>query len=197
MNYIYTFDKEKHHHFINGIRVPGVTGILKAEGFIDTEFMGNPEALYRGNYVHLACHYYNIGKLAFDSLNDEFKGYIEGYMLFCQVEGIKDPLSELPAWSGLWMYAGIIDVLLEERLFDIKTSKQKSKWWKYQTAGYKALYEEMQGKKSIKERASVQLFSDGTYKIDEHKDKNDERNFMNILTVHKLKIRDGIIPQGE
>ncbi len=197
MKYVYTFDKENHWHYINGIRVPGVTGILKAEGFIDTDFMGNPEALYRGNYVHLACHYYNIGKLDFDSLLPEFKGYVEAYMFFCIDHGIVKPISEHSVYSGLWRYAGIVDIIAGDRLFDIKTSQQKAKWWKYQTAGYKALYEEMTGKKSIKERASVQLFPDGTYEIDPHKEKNNEREFFNILTTHKLKIRDGITPQGE
>ena len=199
----YTFDAEKHIHYINGIRVPGVTTVLKAEGFIDTDFF-NDEACYRGNYVHKACELINRGKLDLNSIKPEFKGYIDAFWTFRQENSpIEFINSEMNVFSETWGYAGIIDFISQTSagwlyLWDIKTSKVKAKWWKYQLAGYRAAYQEMTGKR-ITGCFSLQLTENGTYKVEQYDDvKENERNWFNILTVHELKLKEGIIkPQEE
>lgn len=188
----YKFDQEKHIHYLDGVRIPGVTGILMSEGFInfpDAPFMR--DALYRGNYVHYGCHLHNKGILDYKTLLEQFRPYIDAWMKFCSREKIVKPLSEYNVFSVKWRYAGIIDCLFQERLLDIKTSKTKSPAWKYQTAGYQIAYEEITGNK-IKERATVQLFETGDYCINPHKERSDTNNFLAILTTYKLKIKDGI-----
>ena len=193
--HIYTFNKEKHEHYIDGLRVPGVTGILKSEGFVNYQF-ADPSAMHRGTYVHAACHLINKNDLDWNTIQPDKRGYVEAYQKFIDENGINvlDIQSEQNVYSFQWMFAGILDIIAGgASLIDIKTSKVKAPWWKYQTAGYGLAWNEMQGKKVIKNRYSLQLAENGTYKLEEHTDKNDERNFLSILTVNKLKIRDSII----
>jgi CRISPR/Cas system-associated exonuclease Cas4 (RecB family) len=152
--HVYSFNKEKHEHHIDGIRVPGTTGILKAEGFIDYKF-ASPDAMHRGTYVHAACHLINKHDLDFDGLNPQYAGYVEAYLKFWNehMSGKTITSSEENVYSFQWMFAGILDIIINgDTLIDIKTSKVKASWWKYQTAAYALAWNEMKGKKVIKNR---------------------------------------------
>lgn len=193
----YTFDSEKHIHYLDGIKIPGVTTILRDMGFISMKF-GSEEALYRGSYVHAACDQYNKGILDYEALKPEYRGYVDAWIKFIN-QGLLDEgswKSEVNLYSATWKFAGIAD-LITGCLYDIKTSKQEAKWWKYQSAAYRFMYKEMTGE-TLNARYSVQLSPEGEYKISEHKGKNDEREFLQILSVYQLKLREtGQEPEGD
>ena len=196
---VYTFDKEHHLHFINGVQVPGPTTVFKAEGYINyPDTPGMKDAMHRGSYVHHACHLLNHNDLDENSVASEYAGYIEAYKIL--LKDLHMPTveaSEEHVYSSTWMYAGILDHISGDILADIKTSKQSSFWWPWQTAAYALAWKEMTGK-TIKKRIIIKLSAEGTYKIEEHKDKTDERTFLSILGNYKLKLKHGVYKlQGE
>ena len=190
---MYKFNRELHIHTINGVQVPGPTWVLKALGFINyPNIPGMDKYMHRGTYVHHACHLLNINDLDESSILPEYAGYINAWRSYRKDHPSKIISSEFPVYSKMWMYAGIVDAVTEDEIIDIKTSKIENPSWKYQIAAYRLAYQEMEGRK-IPKRTIVQLFDKGQYKVIHYTDKNDERNWLTILSTYKLLQKDGLI----
>ena len=76
-----TFEPEGHVYTWNGRRLPSITQILKAEGFIDTSHY-DEWSRDKGSMVHLACHYDLAGELDEDTLDDEIRPYLAAFRKF-------------------------------------------------------------------------------------------------------------------
>lgn len=104
------FEAEGHIYTTNGCRLESTTGILKAEGFIDTRFY-TEEARLRGSYVHLARHLDDMNDLDEDTVADEIFPYLEAWRKFRRESGFIIEQSEVPMMSSVYQFAGTPDVI--------------------------------------------------------------------------------------
>lgn len=102
------FNEADHSYFLDGVRVPSVTGILKAEGFIDDRFF-DEWSRDRGSMVHLATHYDDLGELDEDSLDPVIVPYVEAWRRFKRESGFIVEASETGLASRVHRYAGTLD----------------------------------------------------------------------------------------
>jgi hypothetical protein len=83
------------------------------------------------------------------------------------------------------------------RLLDIKTGQQIHPFASIQTAAYKQAWEEMHHPQKIHHRMTVLLQQAGTYKIEDHPDKNDINIFKAALSVVAWKQRNSLTMETE
>ena len=105
-----TFAAEGHQYTHNGLPLPSVTGILKAEGFIDTAFFDD-WSRDRGSMVHLATAYDDAGELDEDTIDPAIAPYIEAWRKFRRESGFVTEASEVSLRSTLYRFAGTIDTI--------------------------------------------------------------------------------------
>jgi hypothetical protein len=105
-----TFEPEGHIYTWNGHRLPSITQILKAEGFIDTSHYDD-WSRDKGSMVHLACHYDLAGELDEDSLDDEIRPYLAAFRKFMAESGLNVERSEVPGVNTTHHYCGTPDIV--------------------------------------------------------------------------------------
>lgn len=181
------FDKERHVYSVNGRVLPSVTGILKAEGFIDDTWF-TEDARLRGTYVHLACHLYDMGTLDENELDPALRPYLNGYIRFKADTGFEVVESEVPRYHEQYLFAGTPDKIgvmaKADTLIDLK-SGLVSPWTALQTAAYELTLDRPM------KRFGVQLTDDGKYKMIPFQDRTDRNIFLSALAVHNWKINHG------
>lgn len=94
------------HKYGNGLE--SVTGILKAEGFIDTSFYDD-WSRDRGSMVHLATAYDDRNELDEESLDPVILPYLEAWRKFRKESGFVPESIEPPMMSTAYRYAGTPD----------------------------------------------------------------------------------------
>lgn len=106
------FDEASHTYTLSGfgVALPSVTGILKAEGFIDGRFY-DEYSRDRGSLVHLATHYDDMGELDEVSLDPVIVPYVEAWRKFKRESGFVVEESEIPMVSLTHGYAGKPDTI--------------------------------------------------------------------------------------
>jgi len=179
------FNSENHTYKLDGIKLPSVTQVLQGAGLSDFSKV-NPELLKRaqsfGTAAHLACAFNDKHQLDMKSLDPALFPYLEAWILFKRDFGITDFKEiEKQVYSTKYQYAGCLDRLWEDALIEIKTCTTIPKTTGLQLVGYQGAYEEMY-KVKIKRRICVQLL-DGTYKMEEYKDRTDFRVFTSCLSI--------------
>ena len=102
------FDEERHVYTLDGIVLPSVTGVLKAEGFIDTRFF-DEYSRTRGTLVHLATEYDDTGELDEDSLDPVIVPYVEAWRKFKKESGFVVEAVETAMCNKTHRFAGKID----------------------------------------------------------------------------------------
>lgn len=102
------FNEPDHSYFLDGVRLPSVTQILQAEGFIDTRFYEDYDR-ERGRIVHLATHYDDLGELDEDSLDPVIVPYVEAWRSFKRESGFIVEASEVSLASKTYGYCGTMD----------------------------------------------------------------------------------------
>lgn len=134
------FDEATHTYRANGIVVPSNTQILRATGFIDTNVWATDWHLTRGRFIHLACEYYDLGKLDIASLDPEIERYIQSYIRFRELSNNVQIVSvEERVYCSTWEFAGTLDreILINglPAILDLKSGSW-AKWHQIQLAGY-------------------------------------------------------------
>lgn len=181
-----TFDDASHTYFWNGKRVPGVTSILQALH----NFNGVPAdvleaAQDRGTAVHLCCEYLDKGVLDEGSIDPAIAGYVDAWRLFTAEMRPQWTHIEQQVYHPVMRYAGTVDrvgVLNgKEYVLDIKTSIASHPVWGLQTAAYANAMD-----KKCALRATVQLRSDGTYRLIEWSDASDWPTFVSLITINNF-----------
>lgn len=191
------FDEEAHAYTLNGRRVPSVTQVLDPLNALD----GIPwdvleAARIFGNHVHLACHWYNLGTLDWESLDDRLAAYVRGYVRFLTDTGFVVLASEERVASVKCGYAGTLDVrgLLPKPksklrcLVDLKSTATLPRTVGPQTAAYENALREMTGEK-IDRRYCLHLKPDA-YTFVPLKDGpgiQDFTLFLSALNVHRWR----------
>ena len=172
-----------------------VTELLAEAGLIDRTWFSEEGAL-RGQYVHQACHYYDMGELDEDSLDPVLIPYVEGWKKFradtnvtiihCEERidnerlGVTGKPDRVVDWPGIG-----------HAVIDLK-SGSLSDTTAIQLAAYKLLLlqDGWDTAKPLK-RFAVNLPGDGTYKVKEYKDRADEGIFLAALAIHNWKKNHG------
>ena len=181
----YHFDPGPHVHTLNGVVLPGVTSVLKAEHFVDDRWW-NDNARDRGTYIHQCIQALHENDLDESRLLSEYAGFIGGYRAFLIEKGFVATEVERPVCSISRMFAGVLDLIGTFRgnptltLIDAKTG-DPGEAVKLQTAAYRfAYYEET--KTYIPERYALQLSREGTYKLHgPFLDQSDETVFLSAV----------------
>lgn len=141
MTPVLTFDELAHAYFLDGVRVPGVTDVLRGAGLISlvdwrdaeaklmielgysqaslvpSEILQN--ALARGTRVHRACHFLSEGDLDWDTVDEKDAGYVRAAQQFFADSGFEllrapdgSPVGrELRVRSVRYRYAGTTDLV--------------------------------------------------------------------------------------
>jgi hypothetical protein len=169
----FRFVEESHTYFLGDKILPGITGILKSCGYINTDYY-TEEARTRGSHVHLAIKFLNKGTLDWDDLLSKFEkgenkyaGYVLAYEKFTKDWNLKLEFFERPMYHPTLLFAGTPDLVgtcLDNVpcIVELKTGPVP-KWAALQTAAQELLVKSWEAKPVHRRRWGVHLKSDGTY----------------------------------
>ncbi len=162
----FRFVEEGHHYFLGDKILPGITGILKACGYIDSTYY-TEEARDRGSHVHLAIKFLNKGTLDWDTVIDRYVGYVAAYEKFVKDWNLKLEFYERPLYHPHLLFAGtpdLVGTVLDgiPSIIEIKTGPVR-KWTALQTAAQELLVRAWEEKPVHRRRWGVCLNVDGSY----------------------------------
>lgn len=179
----------------DGTRLDSVTQILKAE--LGLWRFGTCDAAERGTRVHLACQYYDEGRLDMSTVSAIDMPYLESYIKAKKELKLKVLQNEIRRYHAIYNYAGTVDKLAEigkqAILLDIKTgAKEHSYQW--QTAAYLKLIEQESKRKW--RRMGLYLSPTG-YRVEWHDNKTDWAEFLSLWAAHNTKLNYGYFKREE
>jgi len=183
---------------IGGVKLPGVTTILKEVGAIDTRW-AQQWHLDRGTAVHKTIELHNKGVLDYDSIDPEVTPYFEQWLEFENVSEIKVLTSEKKVTHETLLYGGTLDMIAElngeKVLIDLKTGG-KAPWHSLQTAAYAMAYLQSTDLKlpPYVKRFTLYLSGEGMANLSRHE--NDEQDcfaFQGFLSVFNWLTTTGAI----
>jgi len=191
------FKETEHQYFVDGVRFPCVTDILKEGGFVDFSNVREStlEASRKfGQAVHKMTEYFDLGTLDIDILDPNLLPYLEGWKKFLKDYGLSFGPEEIEQhlYSKIWHFAGTPDRFHKGLLIDLKSGLMYPSA-ELQTAGYQVLVEENIGK--IRQRLGVQVIP-GDYKISEYKNISDRSVFLGAVSGYQWKKNRGLL-KGE
>lgn len=191
------FDAEKHQYVLDGQILPSVTQVLSATGFVDATWF-TPEATTRGSYVHKLVELHITRELDETTVDDALVGYFDAWKRFVDESGVDTDTWTVEKPMGSWAhrfagtpdYIGIIGGKVA--VIDLKTSVTVSASEQLQTAAYKMLINETrQQGLPVTHRFSLHVAAEGTYKLIEHKDRQDAQIFMAALACWHYQHNNG------
>lgn len=196
------FDEATHTYTVDGVVVPSVTQILSGACLYDFSMVA-PDVLERkrqiGTAVHKAIELSLAGDLDEDWLPAAWAGYFRAWQKFVADTGITDAdigPGEGPMYHTGFRYAGTPDrqIYLDKRwaVLDLKTTAELHPAVGLQLAAYQELINDspandMPHTLQIKDRYALQLKENGTYRLEQYKDKSDWQVFLSLLTVANWK----------
>lgn len=107
-----TFNAETHTYYVDGLKIPGVTSILKGAGLIDFSMVPTDileRAFKFGTAVHLATELDDRDNLDIVSLDAPLLPYILAWRKFKQDMGCKILSIEERVYSAKYRYCGTLD----------------------------------------------------------------------------------------
>jgi hypothetical protein len=118
------FKKDTHEYFVDGVKYPSITQILKAENCV--EHWGDGGDMARGTAVHQACQFLDENDLDESSLPEWILPYLAAYNKFLIDTNVEWKYIEKIVYNEFYKYAGTLDRTgyLNNRycIFDIKTN---------------------------------------------------------------------------
>ncbi len=200
-----TFTEKPHAIWHGRDRIPTVTQVLGALGFIDTDWF-TVESRIRGQRVHEATHLLDVGDLNWDSLKriEEALGepiipYIQAWERFKRETGFIAHIIERPCWNKAYRVGGVVDRVGEfpndnrDSVLDLKTMASGSRvpfWTRYQVAGYDEMLPRPGGRHRF--RWGVGLKPNGDYVLEQFTDINDGIKFLGMATIFHEGFKHGI-----
>jgi hypothetical protein len=192
------YNSERHEYQMDGQIVPGVTKIINHffpiySGIKDLEWYS-----LRGQTCHKTIELYDRGVLDPTSVNAVIMPYLKQWKACKKALKIEVLENESILFSKRFRFGGIRDklVIVNDKLtlLDLKlvsvVDKVKAA---YQTAGYTILHNEgVKFKDKIKKRLVIQL-KENTYKLFWFDNKQDEPEFLSLLSVFNILQREGKI----
>lgn len=201
-----TFDAATHAYTLDEVRVPSVTGILKASGLVDFSRIPpsiREDALERGRAVHAAIHFYNEQDLDVAQFSADFPvyaPYLRAWIAFCEQRHFVAVLNEHRIVSRRLRVAGTLDCLglLDgvAVLLDFKTGRPDDVAANLQTAAYQALALEWAAEDEalaafftlhpVVKRYAVQLKKDETFRVEPYTAPTDFRQFRTLVEAQQI-----------
>lgn len=204
------FDAVSHSYTLQGFPVPSVTRVLSPLQDYDPTSQYLETARQRGTDVHTATELHDRRRDAIVIRDDKWRpdgirGYITATTIAPYLDAWKKFLAdtdfeiheiEKRVCSLRHRYAGTLDrlgVLNGRRVvIDIKTTAKMSPVMGIQLAAYQfAVNEKTPWVKQYPYRFICQLKPDGSYRLEEFKDKSDFTVFLALLTIHSWRSRHG------
>lgn len=181
-----TFDPVEHTYRMGGVRVPGVTSVLRP--LVDFSRVP-PDVLAAkadlGRRVHLAAQLHDEDDLDEDSVEPDVAPYLAAYRRFLAETRARVVMNEIPVFHPAHRYAGTLDRVMSidgaRWLLDIKTSIATPATAGCQTAAYLHAL----GDPTVTRRGALRLRPDGTYRLDALNDPDDWAVFLSCLTLHR------------
>lgn len=183
-----TFDEASHTYAFAGVRVPGVTTILRPLANFDGIPIDVLEAKANlGRRVHFACQLDDEQDLDESSVEWDVVPYLAAWRKFLAESGATVVQNEQQVYEPNLRFAGTLDNVLliggHKYLADKKTSIATPISAGPQTAAYlRALNDP-----SVTRRAAVRLRPDGTYRFNYLSGADDFAAFLSCLTLHRFK----------
>lgn len=188
---------------VAGSRVFSVTEILSVAGM--NSFAGiAPDVLerarVRGVRVHEYTEFIDTGLELNQQPDAELLPYVKAYCQFKEDTGFQITYTEHVVVSKRYRYAGTLDRAGHLRfskkpdelcLVDIKCVATVSPATALQTAAYALALEEQEGV-AVTRRASLQLKSDGKYRLKIYDDDNDTADWLACCRIANFKLRAGL-----
>jgi hypothetical protein len=162
-----------------------VTGVLQAEGFIDTQWF-TEEGADNGTRRHLMCYLDDIDDLDESSIDPIDIPYLEAWRQLKIDTGIEIIESEVRRYNHTYRYCGKPDTIVifqeKKEVWDRKASTAKQSWHRFQGGGYTGLYED------VFFARCVYLMPNGKFKLSKDTfGRKDRIDFLTILRTHQLR----------
>lgn len=199
---VLNFDPASHTFTWEGVPVPNVTRILSPlYGLEDPVYQSYLESgRQRGTAVHEATERHDrhlaqaVSGKHFDPMVETVAPYLAAWAKFLDETRFMIDAIEEPVYHPRYRYAGILDrlgVLNGRRVvIDIKTSASIKPVMGIQLAAYQAAVNEDKPKaEQYPYRFICQLRKDGTYRLEEFRDRADFTVFLALLTIHQWTAR--------
>jgi hypothetical protein len=191
-------DEETHTYYLRKVKLPGITSILESVNIIkaDEYRWAKQEHLDRGTAVHRCTHYHDEGTLDWNTVKDEWIGYINAWIQFKKDWKFRPEMIEVPLYDPVYGFAGTMDregpILENDRaIVEIKTGPIPH-WAKEQTAGQEVLLNAWDRVPVKRRRFAVKLNSDGTYLPPaEYRNPRDRQVFLAAVTVVQRQNQNG------
>lgn len=176
------FDSYKHEYFVDGIKIPSVSEILKTTGIVDDKFFNEKSASY-GKFIHSMLEHYDNSELDEDYLKEKDFNILTQYKKFLSDFQIDIIEVEKKIFNKEYFYAGTYDRLAVSQktghmfLIDIKTGSV-AKSHAIQLAAYAMCIN------FPVVRIGLYL-TESSYKVRKFEDEGDKHIFKSAITVHR------------
>jgi len=204
-----TFESTAHAYTLDDVRVPSVTGVLKASGLID--FSRIPPSILsaardRGTAVHKAAHYWLEGDLdveEFSTTFPEYAGYLQSLIALFGSGRLTTVACERRIASRRYQYAGTADWFGEfdgvgaildwatgaplDVSKDIQLSAYEGAAREWAACGEDRLLAEFFRTHPLVKRVAVRLQKDGRLpKLEPYDDPRHFRQFTTLLAAQQI-----------
>lgn len=198
------FAPETHTYTLDGLEIPSVTAVLKANGLSGDFSRVSPAVLEharaRGTAVHAAAHYLDEGDLNESSLDADVTPYLDAWQAFKAERHVELLALELRIACPVYRFAGTIDRIARVQgirgqiILDIKTSTPYGA--AYQTAAYAILAAHLKPlitPATVLDRWAVELHPERRvpYTVHQYRDRRDREVFLAALTLTHERARLG------
>lgn len=197
-----SFDEAAHVYRLDGVELPSVTQILRANGLAPDFRHVSPAILeyarQRGTAVHAATHYFDEGDLDESTVDAEVRPYLAAWQAFRSERKVE--ILALERRVACYRFAGTIDRIARvpdirgEVLIDIKSGTAAGA--NYQLAAYSILAQYLKPPVTssfLLERWAVELHPERQvpYTIHQYRDRRDRDVFLAALTLTHERARLG------
>lgn len=208
------FDHAAHEYFLDGVRLPSTTEILRASGLIRLD--GIPPfileaALKRGSAVHQLVHYLNEDDLAWDSVDVAYRGYLDAWVKYREERQLQVLLCEHRLASRRHRVSGTADLFClidgDGWVIDYKTGEPEDVAADFQTGNYLGMATEWAAEDARLaaalaqakrwRRGSVRLRKDGRFIAKEYTDPRDYSRFQTLAAAWHIRTERGAIVQPD
>lgn len=196
---VFHFDEASHTYTLDGVRLPSVTQLLAP---IKPDFsMVPPDVLEQkralGVAVHLACELDDLEELDDESTDSVVMGYVAAWRRFKTETAAVILANERKLYHPTLRFAGTVDRVAEISLgkdaaralwtLDLKTGDEPHASYGVQLCGYGLLLAANAPSAAGMKRGTVHLRDDGTYRLHQFQNPNDEACFMACLALNAWK----------
>ncbi len=188
----FQFDEKTHTYTWFGVKVPGISFILKATGFVDTTFFTDAHR-DRGHAVHRAAELLMFGELDWSTVHESILPRVKGFESWFQKFKPKVLMCEKPLYSKTHGFAGTPDMVVEVNgeiwVVDVKSGKAGLAA-AIQTAAQKILADESEGFITVNKRFALELPKEGGFKMVPHTDRGDRDMFLSALAMVNRRVNE-------